>query len=103
MEITMENDVICFFQKIPGNKFNFNEFFSQAWLKSPNLIAGFRTCDIYPLNCEALKAVPTCSSNNKDEKIVDSTATTSNVSPEIILLKQEMINQPLQNLWKYLM
>ena len=74
-----------FFQKNPGKiitKFNFNELFSQSWLKSlvpANLIAGFKTCGICPLNRKALKAVPYCSgSNNSDEKVVDSIAANSN-------------------------
>ena len=55
------------FQKNPGKiitKFNFNGLISLAWLKSlvpANLIIGFKTCDMSPLNSEALKAVPYCS------------------------------------------
>ena len=71
------------FQKNPGKvitKFNFNELFSQAWLKSlvpANLIAGFKIC---PLNRNALKAVPYCSSSSSssNEEVVDSFATASN-------------------------
>ena len=43
------------------NKFNFNKLFLLAWLKSlipANLIAGFKTCGIYPFDRNAVKAVP---------------------------------------------
>ena len=58
--------VICheYFQKNPGKvitKFNFNQLFSQAWLKSltpANMISGFKTCGIYPYNRKAVRAVP---------------------------------------------
>ena len=52
-----------YFQKNPGKiitKFNFNMLFSQAWLKSlipSNIIAGFKTCGVYPYNNAAI-AVP---------------------------------------------
>ena len=76
---------MTFFQKNPGKvitKFNFNELFSQAWLKSlvpANLIAGFKTCGICPLNRNALKAVPYCSSSSSsNEEVVDNFATASN-------------------------
>ena len=57
-----------FFQKNPGRvitKFQFSALFSQAWARaiSPvNIIAGFRTCDIYPFNPAAIK-VPEAKSN----------------------------------------
>ena len=72
-----------YFQKNPGKiitKFNFNELFSQAWLKSlvpANLIAGFKTCGIYPLHRKALRAVPTSNSGGNEEKVVDKPAGTS--------------------------
>ena len=56
-----------FFSKIPRKviiKFNFNSLFSQAWLQSlvpANLIPGFKTCGIYPLNQDAVKPVSTTS------------------------------------------
>ena len=77
-----------YFQKNPGKiitKFNFNELFSQAWLKSlvpANLIAGFKTCGIYPLNRKALRAVPTCNSGGSEEEVVDKPAGTSNKRSE---------------------
>ena len=46
--------------KNPGKvitKFNFNELFSEAWLKSlipANIIAGFRKCGVYPYNPAAI-------------------------------------------------
>ena len=62
-----------FFQKNLGKvitKFNFNQLFSQAWLKSltpANLIAGFKVCDIHPFNRNALKAVPTHEINASEQ------------------------------------
>ena len=50
----------CYFQKHPGKvitRFNFNMLFSQAWLKSLipcNIIAGFKTCGVYPYNPSAI-------------------------------------------------
>ena len=38
-------------------RFNFNMLFSQAWLKSLipcNIIAGFKTCGVYPYNLSAI-------------------------------------------------
>ena len=68
-----------FFFKNPGKvitKFNFNSLFSQAWLKSlvpANLISGFKTCGIYPLNRNAVKpidyAIETCSANEEHSAI----------------------------------
>ena len=49
-----------YFQKNPGkviNKFNFDLLFSQAWLKAlipANIVAGFRTCGVYPFNPAAI-------------------------------------------------
>lgn len=49
-----------FFQNNPGKvitKFNFNMLFSKAWLKSltpANIIAGFKTCGIYPYDSTAI-------------------------------------------------
>ena len=43
-------------------KFNFNRLFSQAWLKAvvpANIMAGFKTCGVYPFNRSAIK-VPFC-------------------------------------------
>jgi len=51
---------MTFFRRI--TKFNFNGLFLQVWLKSliqGNVIAGFKTCGIYPFNCNAFTAVPT--------------------------------------------
>ena len=64
-----------FFSKKSGKiitKFNFNSLFSQAWLQSlvpANLISGFKTCGIYPLNRNAVKPVgdinEKCSTNKQ--------------------------------------
>ncbi len=49
-----------YFQKTPEKvitKFNFNFLFSKAWLQAltpANLIAGFKTCGIFPLNPSAI-------------------------------------------------
>ncbi len=49
-----------YFQKKPGKvitKFNFNFLFSKDWLQTltpANLIAGFKTCGIFPLNPSAI-------------------------------------------------
>jgi len=46
----------CYFQKCPGKvitRLNFNKLFSQAWLKSlipSNIVAGFKTCKVFPYN-----------------------------------------------------
>ena len=62
-----------FIQKHPGkaiSKFNFNKLFSQAWLKSlipANLIAGFKTCGIYPFDRNAVKAVPIFDTSGNDK------------------------------------
>ena len=56
-----------FFHKNPGKvitKFNFNYLFSKAWFQAltpANLIAGFKTCGVYPLNRSII--VAPCSSN----------------------------------------
>ena len=56
-----------FFHKNPGKvitKFNFNYLFSKAWFQAltpANLIAGFKTCGVYPLNRSAIIVAP-CSS-----------------------------------------
>ena len=79
-----------FIQKHPGkaiSKFNFNKLFSQAWLKSlipANLIAGFKTCGIYPFDRNAVKAVPIFDTSDNDkasEKTLE-TETLSNESTE---------------------
>ena len=50
-----------FIQKNPGKlitRYNFNGLVLKAWLKSvvpSNLIAGFKVCGVYPLNCQAVK------------------------------------------------
>ena len=52
------------FQKNPGKvvtKFNFNFLFSKAWFQAltpANLIAGFKTCGVYPLNRSAISVLP---------------------------------------------
>ena len=49
-----------YFHKNPGKvitRFNFNMLFSQAWLKSlipSNIIAGFKTCGVYPYDPSAI-------------------------------------------------
>ena len=61
-----------YFQKNPGkiiNKFNFNLLFSQAWLKAlipANIVAGFRTCGVYPFNPASI-SVPEESNNGSDD------------------------------------
>ena len=38
-------------------KFNFNSLFSKAWLSAvtpANMIAGFKTCGVYPFNSSAI-------------------------------------------------
>ena len=56
-----------FFHKNPGKvitKFNCNSLFSKAWFQAltpANLIAGFKTCGVYPLNRSAIIVAP-CSS-----------------------------------------
>ena len=50
-----------FLQSNPGmviTKFNFNSLFANAWLNAvtpANVIAGFKTCGVYPFNCSAIK------------------------------------------------
>ena len=50
-----------FIQKNPGKvitKFNFNQWFSEAWLHAivpSNIISGFRTCGVYPFNPGAVR------------------------------------------------
>ena len=62
-----------FTQKNPGQvitKFTFNSLFSQAWLLAvtpANVMAGFKTSGVYPLNRSAVKIPPsTASSSAKD-------------------------------------
>ena len=49
-----------FIQALPGRvitKYQFNEIFSTAWLKSmtpANIISGFKTCGVYPFNPKAV-------------------------------------------------
>ena len=56
-------------------KFNFNRLFSQAWLQAvvpANIMAGFKTCGVYPFNRSAIKVafcdtqVDTSTISNKD-------------------------------------
>jgi len=62
-----------FFQANPGQvitKFNFVSLFVEAWSKAvtpSNLISGFRTCGIYPVNASAIpvKKVKSADSNSK--------------------------------------
>ena len=50
-----------FFQKNPGNvitRFQFSALFSEAWARAlcpSNIIAGFRTCGVFPFNSDAIK------------------------------------------------
>ena len=91
--------MVChnFFQKNPGKiitKFNFNGLFSQAWLQSlvpANVIAGFKTCGIYPLNREALKAVPIYSNRSSSDKAsaADNTALATNGIPKDDVVEEE--------------
>ena len=82
-----------FIQKHPGkaiSKFNFNKLFSQAWLKSlipANLIAGFKTCGIYPFDRNAVKAVPIFDTNGI-EKVSKRTLETEMLSNESALDSQ---------------
>ena len=63
-----------YFQKNPGkviNKFNFNLLFSQAWLKAlipANIVAGFRTCGVYPFNPAAISVPEEPESGNGDQE-----------------------------------
>ena len=63
-----------YFQKNPGkviNKFNFNLLFSQAWLKAlipANIVAGFRTCGVYPFNPAAISVPEEPENSNGDEE-----------------------------------
>ena len=58
-----------FLQRNPGRvitKFNFNSLFSKVWLQSvipANVIAGFKSCGVYPFNSSAIK-VPSLQSGN---------------------------------------
>ena len=90
-----------FFQKNPGKvitKFNFNQLFSQAWLKSltpANLIAGFKTCGVFPFDRNAVKAVPTHEMNTLPseksagnfEKTAEAVA--KNMSEELVVTEKE--------------
>ena len=61
-----------FFQNNPGkvfNKFNFNLLFSQAWMKAlipTNIIAGFRTCGVFPFNPAAISVPEEQGRSNSD-------------------------------------
>ena len=41
-------------------KFNFNGLFSQAAVNPSNLIAGFKTCEVYPFNNQAVWPISVC-------------------------------------------
>ena len=64
------------FQKNPGKvitKFNFNQVFSEAWLKSVvpvNIVAGFRKCGVHPYNPAAI-SVPGRGSSTKGGESAD--------------------------------
>lgn len=68
-----------YLQSHPGaivNKYNFCEFFSEAWLfsvTSANIVSGFRKCGIYPFNRDA---IPTCENGFE--------ATDSETTPEAL-------------------
>ena len=61
-----------FFQTNPGKvitKFNFVSLFVQAWSKAvipTNIISGFRTCGVYPLNVSAIRVVQVRPERNSD-------------------------------------
>ena len=62
-----------YFQKNPGKlitKFNFNLLFSQAWLKAlipSNIVAGFKTCGVYPFNQNAISVPGDSSDDDGDD------------------------------------
>ena len=73
-----------FIQSNPGEVVNFNTLFAKAWIASltaANLIAGFRTCGIYPFNRLAIK-IPGEGSRNDNLSSTTSTIYNADDSTE---------------------
>ena len=76
-----------FIQSNPGKvitKFNFNALFAKAWIASltpANLMAGFRTCGIYPFNRLAIN-IPVEGSGNANSSLTTSTTNNADDNTE---------------------
>ena len=75
---------MSFFNVILITKFNFNSLFSKAWLQSvtpANIIAGFKSCGVYPFNSAAIKIPSVQSGNSNAAKESEPFCSNGEVSP----------------------
>ena len=89
-------------------KFHFNFLFSKAWFQAlthANLITGFKTCGVYPLNRSAISVLPggsTLSSNDDPSHVVASsdenipTFNRTNEDGEVNLCNNELDGNALE-------